>query len=816
MSGIIVSKPKTQLPLLLTDGFFVFPKCNTSLPLTGENEKLKPVLIQALKEYNGQILVVSSKEKISDLGSIQNLDKFYLIGTWGKITLNLTSETDIELIKSLKEIRLQGLERVRIIDPIRSNGFWESKFQMLLEPEKNWDKKTLNQLTKKFIFHLPNILEKIDPLFIEKFPYLAMGSLGNFIDLLVQNSPEISRQNKQEILASIDLAQRLDALLGFSVSNNQEPVYKDINNRVNSETKKEEKIYHLRKMQKEIQKKLEELEGSSEWWEKYLQRLEKEPFPQYVAKVVNEQINHYKKIVSPYSSEASIIQNYVDFLMSLPWYQISPEVRDLDLARQELGKGHFGLKKIKKRITDYIALNIQTEQTLGQVICLVGPPGVGKTSLAKSMAKAIGRKFVRVPVGGNDDGAELKGHRRTYLGAMSGKIIQGMKQAGILNPLFLIDEVDKMVRNFRGDPTSILLEVFDKEQNKKFIDNYLGQEVPYDLSKVMFVCTANSLSMPSPLLDRMEIIRLSDYTEMEKVQIAKKHLIPKISKTCRLKDEQVNFSKHSIKTIIRHYTYEAGVRKLNEKIWEIVRSFVRRFIEKKATKLVVTPKKIASSHYLGKFIYDFTRKEEDVPPGIVNGLAWTERGGDILPIEANFVSGKGELGELTGSLGNVIKESAKVAFNYTKSYLETNTSTFAKELKILQKCKVNIHAPEGAVPKDGPSAGIALTTAIISALSGKKIPTDIGMTGEITLSGQVLPIGGLRNKSIAAQRAGLKTIFIPQKNEKDIEDIPSEVRKGLKIILVSKYSEILEKLFPLKSNFTFQKKDYSEKVETTI
>ena len=815
MSEIITSRPKIHLPLLLTDGFFVFPKCNAPLPLTGENEKLKPILVKAWKEYNGQVLIISSKEKILDLGSIQSLDKFYSIGTWGKITLNLTSETDIELIiKSLKEVRLHGLERTQIIEPVRNNGFWESKYQILLEPKQDEDK--LDRLTKKFVFHLPNILKKTGPMFVERLPYLAMGSLGNFIDFLAQNSPEIPRQVKQEILASIDLAQRLDALLDLSALSKQESVYKDISNRVNTETKKEEEIYRLRKMMSEIQKKLVKLEGSSEWGQKYLQRLEKEPFPQYAAKIIQEQISHYKTMPS-YSSEANIVRNYVDLLMSLPWHQTSPEIKDLKLARQELEKRHFGLEKIKEWIVEYLALNIQTEQTLGQIICLVGPPGVGKTSLAKSMAKAMGREFVRISVGGIDDGAELKGHRKTYLGAMPGKIVQGMKQAGTLNPLFLIDEVDKMVRNFRGDPASILLEIFDKEQNKKFVDNYLGQEVPYDLSKVVFICTANSLSLPRPLLDRMKIVRLSDYTEIEKVQIAKKYLIPEILKTCRLENKQVSFQKQSIKTIIRHYTYEAGVRKLNEKIWDIVRKFVRQWVEKKATKLIVTPKKISHSRYLGKFIYDFTRKINDVPPGVVNGLAWTENGGgDILPIEANFVSGKGELGELTGSLGNVMKESVKVAFNYTKSCLETSTNDFAKELKILKRCKINVHAPEGAVPKDGPSAGIALTTAIISALSGQKIPTDIGMTGEITLSGQILPIGGLRNKSIAAQRAGLKTIFIPRKNEKDIEDIPSEVRKDLKIILVSKYSEILENLFPLKSDFTLSKKSHLEVAETAI
>jgi ATP-dependent Lon protease len=805
-----------QLPLLLTDGFFLFPKFNCSLPLNGENARLKHVLIQAWKEHKGQLLIVSSKEKITDPNVLQNLDNFYLTGTWGKIVLDLTHETDAEsVINFLQEIRLEGLERVQIINPVKVNDFWKSEYRVLSETERNKDEKiTSNALIKKFVRHLPSILKRISLDLTEKLPDLVMGDLGNFIDFLAQINPEIPRQIKQAILSSVDLSQRLDYLLGLPAERNeQKSVDKEINSRVNDEAKKEEEVYRLRKAQKIINEKLQKLEGSdtSSWEQKYLQRLEKEPFPQEVKDVVREQIGQLK-LMPPHFGEAHIVRNYVDLLMALPWLptQITSENQDIKKAKQILEKEHFGLKESKKTILKLLSTIQHTGETLGEILCFVGPPGVGKTSLAKSIAKAMGRKFIRISLGGIRDVALITGFRRTYIGSMPGRIIQEFKKVKVKNPVILLDEIDKVNKfsGYQGDPSSTLLEVLDPEQNKNFVDHYL--EVPFDLSKSLFICTANNLSnILRPLRDRMWIIPLSSYTPLEKLTIALNYLIPKNLAKYKLEKFQISFLKKTIEFIIDGYARESGVRKLERLIKEILQSFILDIKTKKdnsETKIrKISPKLIESEDYLGKPIYEFTQKEENPQPGVVNGLAWTEFGGDILPIEVNYYSGKGELGKLTGSLGDVMKESVTVAFNYIRSYLEeikgqnsTEKEKIESYLETFNKSNFNLHAPEGAVPKDGPSAGITIATAILSALTKRVIPADIGMTGEITLTGNVLAIGGLKEKAIAAHRGKLKTIFIPKKNEKDIKDIPAEIRKELKIILVNKYWEVWESIFPSK------------------
>ena len=461
----------------------------------------------------------------------------------------------------------------------------------------------------------------------------------------------------------------------------------------------------------------------------------------------------------------------------------------MNFAQRKLDENHFGLSEIKGKVIEYLAAQQKANKPLSQVICLVGPPGVGKTSLATSIAEATGRKFVSISLGGARDVAEINGHRRTYIGAMPGKIIQAMKKAQVINPLFLIDEIDKISSyDHRGDPVYALLEVLDPSQNKKFVDNYLGEEVPYNLSEVMFLCTANTLDLPLPLLDRMEIIRLSSYTEMEKFRIAKEYLLPENLKKYNLNSGEIVFEDQAIRDIIKYYTREAGVRELNRKIQIIVRKFIVRLLQNLENKTVVTPDNLKD--YLKKRIHEFTPKQKNPKVGVVNGLAWTGYGGDILPIEVNLVAGKGELGRLTGSLGKVMKESAEVAFSYVQSYLEENKKNLKKVLALLRKRDINVHAPEGAVEKEGPSAGIALTTAILSALTNQKVPTDIGMTGEITSKGKVLEIGGLKEKAIAACRSELKTIVIPKSNEKDVEDIPEEIRQELKILPVEEYEEV--------------------------
>jgi ATP-dependent Lon protease len=476
----------------------------------------------------------------------------------------------------------------------------------------------------------------------------------------------------------------------------------------------------------------------------------------------------------------------------LPWHQKTKEINDLESARQKLDEKHYGLLEIKEKIIEYLAAQQKANKSLGQVVCLVGPPGVGKTSLAASIAEATGRKFVSISVGGVRDVAEIQGHRRTYIGAMPGRIIQAMKKVKVVNPLFLIDELDKISNDFRGDPAYALLEILDPNQNKKFVDNYLGEEVPYNLSQVMFICTANSLDLPLPLLDRMEIIHLSSYTEMEKFQIAKKYLIPESLKKYKLNEKEMAFEDQAIKEIIKHYTREAGVRELSRKIQLIIRKFIVQLIQQEKEKMVITTDNL--KEYLKKKNYEFTQKQKSPRSGVVTGLAYTGYGGDILLIEVvHYPRKEGEL-ELTGNLGDIMKESAHIALNYIKA----NYKKFGIDLEIFSQSGIHIHAPEGATPKEGPSAGIALTSAIISALTGEIIPRDIGMTGEITLHGHVEAIGGLKEKSIAAHRSELKTIIIPKANEPDIEDIPLEIRQNLKIILVEEYEEVWEIIFAKK------------------
>ncbi|MEG7978592.1 MAG: endopeptidase La [Mollicutes bacterium UO1] len=481
----------------------------------------------------------------------------------------------------------------------------------------------------------------------------------------------------------------------------------------------------------------------------------------------------------------------------MPWHQKTEGINDLEFARRKLDEKHYGLSEIKEKIIEYLAAQQKANKSLGQVVCLVGPPGVGKTSLAASIAEATGRKFVSISVGGVRDVAEIQGHRRTYIGAMPGRIIQAMKRSQVVNPLFLIDEIDKISHDFRGDPAYALLEALDPNQNKKFIDNYLGEDLPYNLSEVMFICTANDeRDLPLPLLDRMEVVRLSSYTEIEKFHIAKEYIIPENLKKHNLNLGEIVFEDQAIRDIIKHYTREAGVRELSRKIQVIIRKFIVQILQNQKDKAVVTPTILVD--YLKKKDYEFTAKQKSSRAGVATGLAWTGYGGDILPIEVVHYPRKEGDFELTGNLGDIMKESARVALNYIKS----NHQKFGINLEVFSQNSIHIHAPEGATPKEGPSAGIALTSAIISVLTGRVIPRDIGMTGEITLHGHVEAIGGLKEKAIAACRSELKTIIIPKSNEKDIEDIPEEVRQELKIITVEEYEEVWETIFGKKQRKT--------------
>jgi ATP-dependent Lon protease len=482
------------------------------------------------------------------------------------------------------------------------------------------------------------------------------------------------------------------------------------------------------------------------------------------------------------SAEATVVRNYLDWMLSIPWKKQSRVRRDIVAAEKVLDADHYGLEKVKERIIEYLAVQSRSPKIRGPILCLVGPPGVGKTSLGKSIAKATGRNFVRMSLGGVRDEAEVRGHRRTYIGSMPGKVIQGMKKAKTSNPLFLLDEIDKLGADWRGDPSSALLEVLDPEQNSTFADHYL--EVDYDLSDVMFVTTANSLRMPQPLLDRMEIIRIPGYTEDEKVEIAKRHLIAKVSEANGLKADEWSLADGAIRDLIRYYTREAGVRNLEREIAGLARKAVKEIVSKKAKKVAITPKNLEKFAGVRKFRYGEAEAEDMV--GVVTGLAWTEVGGEILTIESVLLPGKGNVKQ-TGKLGDVMQESVSAAMSYVRS----RSTTFGIKPTLFEKRDLHVHVPEGATPKDGPSAGIAMATSIVSVLTGIPVRRDVAMTGEITLRGRVLPIGGLKEKLLAAMRAGIKTVFIPKENEKDLADIPESVKKGLEINPVSHVDEVI-------------------------
>lgn len=539
----------------------------------------------------------------------------------------------------------------------------------------------------------------------------------------------------------------------------------------------------MREQMKAIQKELGDKEGKTGEVQTLTEKIEEAGMPDHVKETALKELNRYEKIPSS-SAESSVIRNYIDWLIALPWTDETDDKLDLKEAGRLLDDEHHGLEKVKERILEYLAVQKLTKSLKGPILCLAGPPGVGKTSLAKSIAKSLGREFVRISLGGVRDESEIRGHRRTYVGAMPGRIIQGMKKAGKLNPVFLLDEIDKMSSDFRGDPSSAMLEVLDPEQNSTFSDHYI--EETFDLSKVLFIATANNLAtIPGPLRDRMEIINIAGYTEVEKLEIVKDHLLPKQIKEHGLKKSNLQLRDQAILDIIRYYTREAGVRSLERQLAAICRKAAKAIVAEERKRITVNEKNLQD--FIGKRIFRYGQAETEDQVGVVTGLAYTTVGGDTLSIEVSLSPGKGKL-ILTGKLGDVMRESAQAAFSYVRS----KTEELGIEPDFHEKYDIHIHVPEGAVPKDGPSAGITMATALVSALTGRAVSREVGMTGEITLRGRVLPIGGLKEKALGAHRAGLTTIIAPKENEKDIEDIPESVREGLTFILASHLDEVLE------------------------
>jgi ATP-dependent Lon protease len=588
--------------------------------------------------------------------------------------------------------------------------------------------------------------------------------------------------DKQELLELPTVSERLERI--YSVMESEIGVLqveKKIRNRVKRQMEKSQREYYLNEQLKAIQKELGETEDGRDEAAELEERINKTKF----SKEAREKaLGELKKLrtMSPMSAEATVVRNYLDWLLSIPWKQRTKVKKDIKAAEKVLDADHYGLEKVKERILEYLAVQQRTTKVKGPILCLVGPPGVGKTSLGRSIAKATGRNFVRMSLGGVRDESEIRGHRRTYIGSMPGKIVQGMKKAKTSNPLFLLDEVDKLGQDWRGDPTSALLEVLDPEQNSTFNDHYL--EVDYDLSDVMFVTTANTLRMPQPLLDRMEIIRLAGYTEDEKVEIAKRHLVSKQVKQAGLKKGEWSVSDDALRDMIRYYTREAGVRSLEREIANLARKGIKEILSKGVKKVAVTRRNLEKYAGVRRFRYGEAELEDMV--GVVTGLAWTEVGGELLSIEAVIMPGSGK-STYTGKLGDVMQESVQAAV----SYVRAKSLHFGIKQNLFEKRDIHVHVPEGATPKDGPSAGVAMCTAIVSVLTGIPVRKDVAMTGEITLRGRVLPIGGLKEKLLAALRGGMKTVLIPKENEKDLAEIPDNVKRGMTIKPVDTVDEVL-------------------------
>jgi len=766
---------KIVLPAIAVRGVIPLPGNDFKIEVGRPNSVL--ALDAAEKMYDGNVILLVQKDSASIEVTENDVE---MIGVIGKVTLKLKLPNGNYKVKFKISGRIEVKEFTSVSPYFVVN--YEKIYSILNNDET--ESALIKHISKEISNNAQNLLTSVE----EVTKLLKSGTNADLLsDVIAYQLRLNSNLSKYRYLAELSVSKRLEMILE-DIEREKQIV--EIENKINSEVKKSidesQKEYYLREKMHAIQNELGDKARHEEDIEELRKKLEEAHLPENVYKKAMEELQKYAN-TSNQMAEAGVIRSYLDWIINLPWYKASDDNNDLADVVKKLDKNHYGLEKVKDRIIEYLAVKMMTGHNPSTIICFAGPPGVGKTSLAKSISEALGRKFVKQSLGGVRDEAEIRGHRRTYIGALPGRILKGMKDAGTVNPVFLLDEIDKMTADYRGDPSAAMLEVLDPEQNKFFSDNYL--EEPYDLSQVMFITTANDISsIPGPLRDRMEIIELSSYTEIEKFNIGFKHLLPRNLEEHGLKPEQLTITDDAMYKIIRAYTREAGVRELNRMIAALCRKTVRKILMDKVENVTVEESNV--EEFLGKikFTNNLNRKENQV--GIVTGLAWTQFGGDTLDIEVTTYPGKGGL-LLTGKLGDVMKESAQAAFSYVKH----NAKDLGIDEELFQKFDVHIHVPEGATPKDGPSAGVTLTTALVSALSGKPVDCHIGMTGEITLRGAVLPIGGLREKSIAAHRSGLTKIFIPQENERDIEDIPEEVRKELEIKPVSHVSEILGSLF---------------------
>ncbi len=760
------------LPLLPLRDIVIFPY--TVAPLFVGREKSIRALEHAMATEKS-IFMATQKNAKQDNPSPKDIHAF---GTVGKI-LQLLKLPD-GTVKTL----IEGRYRAKIKRYLRQDDFFMVELERPVEKINNEDLKVeaLSRSLRESFEAYANLNKKIPREVVNSVN--SIDDPSRLVDTIAAHVA-LKVEQKQKLLEEMDLAERLHKLFqDLEAEVEIMRLEQRIKGRVKKQMEKTQKEYYLNEQMRAIQKEMGEKDDLKSEIQELEQRIRRKRMPKEALTKVRAELKKLK-LMSPMSAEATVVRNYIEWLISIPWKERTREKLDLNEAKKILDEDHYGLEKPKERILEYLAVQSLVKKMKGPILCFVGPPGVGKTSLARSIARATGRNFVRLSLGGVRDEAEIRGHRRTYIGALPGKIIQSMKKAKTINPVFCLDEVDKMSTDFRGDPSAALLEVLDPEQNNAFNDHYL--DVDYDLSQVMFITTANTLySIPLPLQDRMEIINLSGYTELEKLKIARYHLIPKQCKANGLKEEDIYFSDNAILTIVREYTKEAGVRNLEREISSVLRKLAKEVVmEGKKGKLRITSKTVR--RYLGVPKYRHGQKEEKDEIGLTNGLAWTEFGGELLKTEAIIMPGKGNL-MLTGQLGDVMQESAQAALSYVRSRAEL----FDIPRNFYQKIDIHIHVPEGAIPKDGPSAGITMATSIVSALLRIPVRHDTAMTGEITLRGRVLPIGGLKEKILAAHRANIKRVLIPKENEKDIQEIPQKVLKSVELILVDHMDDVLK------------------------
>jgi ATP-dependent Lon protease len=758
------------LPVLPLRDIVVYPKM--AAPLFVGRAKSVRALDEVMRK-DKQILLAAQMDASEDEPAS---DRIFTVGTVATVVQLL------KLPDGTVRVLVEGGQRARITKFIENEEYFEAEIEPI---EKQ------NEKTPEARAIAPPVLDQWEN-FVKlsrKAPPEVSQAIGQITEPSrladsIAGHLSVKIPDKQSLLELADVPQRLERILALIEGEiGMLQVERKIRNRVKRQMEKTQREYYLNEQMKAIQRELGDGEDGRDDIAELEARIKNTKLSKEAKTKADAELKKLRQM-SPMSAESTVVRNYLDWMLSLPWGVRKKVKKDIDAAQKVLDEDHYGLDKVKDRILEYLAVQARTNKLRGPILCLVGPPGVGKTSLGKSIARATGRDFVRMSLGGVRDEAEIRGHRRTYIGSMPGRVIQSMKKAKSSNPLFLLDEIDKLGADYRGDPSAALLEVLDPEQNSTFNDHYL--EVDYDLSDVLFITTANSLNMPQPLLDRMETIRIPGYTEDEKLEIAKRHLLPKQYENNGLKKNEFSVSEDALRDLIRRYTREAGVRSLEREIGNLARKAVREIEQKKKTKVEITAANLPDFAGVWKFTFGETDKEDQV--GIVTGLAWTEVGGDLLTIEAVQMPGKGMM-TVTGNLKEVMKESISAA----NSYVRSRAVQFGVKPPLFRTRDIHVHVPEGATPKDGPSAGVAMATAIISVLTGTPIRKDIAMTGEITLRGRVLPIGGLKEKLLAALRGGVRTVLIPKENEKDLADIPENVKQGLEIIPVGTVDEVLAK-----------------------